>query len=524
MTSYFLLRVIRRIPSTCLVGCFFLLLIPVVYGQRVEDWVPVEGFKVEVDTTGWEFPVEIAFVPNPGNQPDDPLYYVSELRGTIKVVTRNRQVLTYAENVNSYRPPAELPSETAELGLAGICLDPQNGYLFATTIYYKDRLLYNKIVRFEHETHQFALKPKKTIEFTDFFGTDESAISHQIGKCTIGKDHLLYVGVGDGQQAFKSQGLSYSNGKILRMHLDGSAVVTNPFYDANSPRSITGYVYAYGFRNPFGIALDSTDQPYVADNGPNWDRLVEVIAGKNYLWDGTNMSMRVNGIYDWQGSVGPAGVIYLGTNSVIPQWKNRLVVAQGGTMGEPGPSRKGKITLNSFPVQKGLGVVALPETLVSYKGQYQQLLVPVSEGPDGIYFSGFFPTPEGVTSILKLVPGHSSSAPASASAEMIMEQIGCAGCHQIQGVGGSKGPALDGLVDRLRLRMVSKEYLAELDAVDQYKTPLHQGYQEARQKLRQLKGDEQIAFWISMRLKEPRFDREQSQMPNFQLSDEKFRF
>ena len=81
------------------------------WGQGAKDWVAVEDHTVVLENTGWSFPVEIAFVPNPSSNPKDPLYYVSELRGTIKVVTNDRTVFTYAEKINTYRPPTELPSK-----------------------------------------------------------------------------------------------------------------------------------------------------------------------------------------------------------------------------------------------------------------------------------------------------------------------------------------------------------------------------------------------------------------------------
>ncbi len=53
------------------------------------------GFTIEVAATGLRMPVNIAFVPNPGSQPGDPKYYVTELYGNIKVVTNDGTVSTY---------------------------------------------------------------------------------------------------------------------------------------------------------------------------------------------------------------------------------------------------------------------------------------------------------------------------------------------------------------------------------------------------------------------------------------------
>ena len=47
------------------------------------DWVATTGFSLEIDTEGYDFPSAIAFVPNPGPGPKDPIYFVTELRGKV---------------------------------------------------------------------------------------------------------------------------------------------------------------------------------------------------------------------------------------------------------------------------------------------------------------------------------------------------------------------------------------------------------------------------------------------------------
>ncbi len=489
--------------------------------QSAQDWVAIKDHTVVSDTTGWQFPVEIAFVPNPGNGPKDPLYYVTELRGTIKVVTNDRSIMTYVDGVNTYDPPTELPNELAEVGLAGICLDQETGSVYATTAYIRNSTFYNKIVRFDHETARFGTAPDGIREFTRIFDEDESTNSHQIGKCVIGKDRKLYVGVGDGHAPHKAQGLENPNGKILRMNLDFTAPQDNPFYNVNNPESISSYIWAYGLRNPFAITLDSNDQLYITDNGPNRDRLIETIPGKNYLWDGTNESMRGDSIWNWSGSVGPAGAIYFGKDSIFPYWQGRVVVAQGGSIQEPGPSKKGRITINSFPVKQGRGLTGKPEFLVSYRGNYMQLLVPVAEGPDGLYFSGFFPDPKGETHIFKMIRQEGTEPDlASLSGSQLFQEKGCEGCHKINGIGGQAGPALDGLIGRLQERLESDEYEQQLETVDELTTDVHVQYKNARETFRDLEGEEKLAFWIRHRIEEPRWDMQQSMMPKMPLSSE----
>ncbi len=73
--------------------------------------------------------------------------------------------------------------------------------------------------------------------------------------------------------------------EILRMTLGGDPLTDNPFHDAGNGIGPRDYVYAYGFRNPFGGAWRAADGAhYEVENGPSVDRLARVDAGANYCW------------------------------------------------------------------------------------------------------------------------------------------------------------------------------------------------------------------------------------------------
>ena len=55
-----------------------------------------------------------------------------ELRGLVKAVTNDRSVLAFAEITYDLEPAFELPEKGGEVGMAGICLDPEYGYIFVT--------------------------------------------------------------------------------------------------------------------------------------------------------------------------------------------------------------------------------------------------------------------------------------------------------------------------------------------------------------------------------------------------------
>jgi hypothetical protein len=63
------------------------------------------GYEVEIVASGLQLPVNVAPVPEPGDRPDDPFLNVTELYGTIQVVTRDGTVSDYANDLlNSTRP------------------------------------------------------------------------------------------------------------------------------------------------------------------------------------------------------------------------------------------------------------------------------------------------------------------------------------------------------------------------------------------------------------------------------------
>ena len=74
-----------------------------------DEWEVEDGFRLDTDTSGYDLPVAVAFVPSPGDAQDAPLYFVLELRGKLKVVTRDRKVREFASDITNFLPARELP-------------------------------------------------------------------------------------------------------------------------------------------------------------------------------------------------------------------------------------------------------------------------------------------------------------------------------------------------------------------------------------------------------------------------------
>ncbi len=486
-----------------------------------QEWAAMAGFAISVDTEGYHFPTDIAFVPEPGPRPQDPLYFVTELRGKIKVVTNDRSIYTFAE-LPAFRPIQELPHFHAQNGLVGICLAPEQGYIFVTFAYQKNLTLHNSIIRFQSQPHVFGLKPDNQVEFAEIFAEDSTAYAHQIGHCQV-LGNTLFVGVGDAWNAKTAQQLDSTNGKILRLSLDGTALPENPFYEDRSINKAVNYVWAYGFRNPFALAY-AKNQWFVAENGVAIDRFMRVFEGEDHLWNGSDWSIGTNADALFYPSVGPTDLEYHdGTRMNFPlAYRDKFFMSIFGDATRPA----GIVMLDYDFATGKMGRV--PTDFLSYRGQVPGIGNPViglALGHDGLYFVPLYPGPNGEGAVLKAVFTSADTEQAVLSEldpYAIMNANGCFGCHQLGGEGGNLGPSLDrdALLERIQNRLNSPEYQNALRDLEQVGEEPFITYAQAREEVLAEKGVEQVRLWIMYHLLEPRFDDPNAQMPDLGLTME----
>lgn len=360
-------------------------------GVPVPWQVHQPGFKVEVVASGFQLPVNIAFVPNPGPNPGDPLYYVTELYGSVKVVTRNGSVSDYATNLLNFSPTGAFPG-SGEQGLTGIVVEPTTGDVFVSLLYDAGGPHYPKVDRFTSLDGGLTAATQTTL--LDMVGESQGQ-SHQISNLTLGPDGKLYVHMGDGFNASTAQDLGSFRGKILRLELDGSAPLDNPFYNAANGINSRDYVYSYGLRNPFGGAWrDADGVHYQVENGPSVDRFSKALAGQNYLWDGSNGSMTNFAIFNWNPSVGPTNIAFIQpsafSGSLFPAAKmDHAFIADSGPTWGTGPQSNGK-RIREYELDASGNLVSGPDNFVSYVGTGKATVVALAAGPDGLYFSDFY--------------------------------------------------------------------------------------------------------------------------------------
>jgi glucose/arabinose dehydrogenase len=356
-----------------------------------------DGFILDRFATGFQLPVSIAFHPNPGPAPTDPLFYVAELYGTIKVVTRGRSVGTYASSLLDFVPSGQFPG-SGEMGIASIIVEPSTGDLLVSSLYPLGGNIGNlhpRITRLRSTDGGRTSSSRSILWQRD--DTDMAA-AHQIAALNIAPDGKLLVNIGDGFYVPGARDLNWLAGKILRMNMDGSAPTDNPFFNPTWTFR-RNYVWALGYRNPWGGAIRAADgQLYVVENGPAVDRLSRATRGTDFAWAGADADMYIGALHTWTPATAPVCITFIqpqtfGGSAFPPDRQDRAFVTLSGSTFEPGIAGK-KIVEFGFGSN---GAVNLgPRTLLEYTGAGQSTVAALAAGPDGLYFSDLYPdTPGG---------------------------------------------------------------------------------------------------------------------------------
>ena len=150
----------------------------------------------------------------------------------------------------------------------------------------------------------------------------------------------LYFSIGDrGQRDANPQDITRDNGKIYRLHDDGSIPTDNPFVGvANAKEAI----FSYGHRNPQGLVIHpETGALWEHEHGPKGGDEINIIeAGKNYGWPKITYGKNYSGtsitknrslpameqpFYYWVPSIAASGMAFV-TGNKYPDWKGDLLV------------------------------------------------------------------------------------------------------------------------------------------------------------------------------------------------------
>ncbi len=353
------------------------------------------GFRVDRVATGFQLPVNIAFVPEPGTAPDEPLFYVTELYGTVKVVSNGGAVSDYATNLLNFDPVGSFPG-AGEKGLAGIVVEPASGDVFVSSIFAVSGVSdfhFPEVRRLHSEDGgRTAASQTAVLQFPD----EPMGASHQTSNLTIGPDGKLYVHIGDGLLTTPAQDLNSVRGQDPARRARRLGAGRQPLLrrgrraDGEGPRVRLGAAQPV-WRRPGATSTARTGR---SRTGPGTDRLAKIVAGRNYLWDGSNSSMDAYAAYLWTPSHAPVNIAFtqLSTfaGSRFPADRmNHAFVTESGATYAPGPQESGK-RIVEFVLDADGNLVSGPLPLVEYLGSGRGTAVALAAGPDGLYFSDLY--------------------------------------------------------------------------------------------------------------------------------------
>jgi aldose sugar dehydrogenase len=201
--------------------------------QALKDPGPLQLSQQTV-AQNLDVPWSMAFAP-------DGAIWLTERPGRVRVV-RNGQLLS--------DPALTLPVATGqgcEDGLLGIAIKEPYAYLYYT--YRGSAGNTNRVSRFNIQGDHLAQDSEQVL----LDGIPGGTCYHFGGRIKFGADGWLYVTTGEGTIASRAADPNNLSGKILRIHEDGSG----------------REVFAWGFRNPQGLAFDASGRLYASNNGPS---------------------------------------------------------------------------------------------------------------------------------------------------------------------------------------------------------------------------------------------------------------
>ena len=361
------------------------------------------GFRAELVASDLKLPVKLAFPLEPGALDSDVLLYATELYGTIMLVRRDGTTEVFLDGLLDFDPIGTFPG-AGEIGLTGLVVDPVDGDLLVSLVYPLDpgpsptqfsgrvqRLGVDEEGRFNGQVHTVL-----------DMAPDLMTSAHQISDLSFGPDGKLYVHQGDGYQPERAHDLHSFLGKILRLNRSGTAPADNPFYDPTDGIDAADYVFAYGFRNPFGGDWsESLQELFTVGNGLLVDRLARIHAGASYGWDsdqngmGTDEDMRQGATYNWESPPhAPAGLAFVQPSvfggSDFPETAQHVAfVTEYGQGFVEGILQNGK-KISAFRFDENGQVSEGPTPWVEYTGYGRTSVVAIAAGPDGLYFAEFF--------------------------------------------------------------------------------------------------------------------------------------
>lgn len=287
------------------------------------DPLATHKIKPEILAEGLENPWSMAFLPD----------------GRILIAERPGRLRIFKDGVLLPEPVKGLPRIWAhgQGGLLDVVLHPlynENGWIYLAYTTNEGDMGNTAIARAR-------LSENNLIDFEELFsGSPLTSLPYHFGcRIVFEGSNLFYFPIGDRGEMHNAQKLSNHNGKVMRLHDDGSIPDDNPFVGVDTAKP---EIWTYGHRNIQGMQLHPiTGQLWTHEHGPRGGDEINIEQkGANYGWPKATFGINYNGtiiskdtslpgmvdpIHYWVPSIAPCGMTFV-TSDQYPNWKNNLLV------------------------------------------------------------------------------------------------------------------------------------------------------------------------------------------------------
>jgi glucose/arabinose dehydrogenase len=222
---------------------------------------------------------------------------------------------------------------SSESGLLGLQLHPdfENTPQVFLAYTYISSGIKERIVRYDYNSTSGLLENP----FTLIEGINGNTTHIGCRLLILPEDSTLLATTGDYQTQPSAQDDNSLSGKILRMNLDGSIPMDNPFGSSS-------YVYSKGHRNAQGLLVAPNGNIYSSEHGPSSnDEFNLIVPGGNYGWPDVNgfcntssemsacnaMSNYQDPMVNWYNSstIAPSDIV-LYNHPAIPEWQGKILM------------------------------------------------------------------------------------------------------------------------------------------------------------------------------------------------------
>lgn len=292
--------------------------------------VSAQALRPITVASGLEHPWGLAFLP-------DGRMLVTERAGRLRIVGANGQLGAPIDGV-------PLVDARGQGGLLDVAVDPNFADNQRVYLSYSepgvdadgDRANSTAVAKAQLDGSRLV---KLQVVFRQLPKVDSKA--HFGSRLVFARDGRLFITLGDRyKRRDDAQTLDTHHGKVVRIHLDGTVPVDNPFVGR---RGALPEIWSYGHRNLQGAALHpATGELWTHEHGPQGgDELNIAAAGKNFGWptithgreyvtglkigDATARADVPAPLTVWIPSIAPSGMAFL-TSDRYPGWKGNLFV------------------------------------------------------------------------------------------------------------------------------------------------------------------------------------------------------